>query len=435
MNIKDILIEIDSLSVSDTIHSALSLMLAGSVDVIPIQDSQKCLIGAVTRDNLLRVLQSGATANDVLEKHMSENPGYVSTDSDIAEIPLSSIPAVVVDQGGKYAGVVTLESYAAALRSAHKESRDQFSSILDSAETGLIAINANGIIVEFNRMAEDLLGIMADESKGRPILDVIPNTRLMEIMKSGKLLTGQKFQGHKLMLLVNYAPIIRESKVVGAVSVFQALSRLEDISHELSVVKGLNRELEAIIHSSYDGIWITDYEGRVLDINEAYERITGIKAKEVIGRTMQELVDEGYFDQSVTVLVMKELRSITINQTVRGKKQILVTGNPIFDDRGKLFRVVTNVRDVSELVSLREQLTMEKEQALKYKTELTHLRSMRIRDSELIFRSGLMTQIVELAIKVAEWILPSHHRRVGDRQGGYRQVHSQARQRRYESLY
>jgi PAS domain S-box-containing protein len=188
---------------------------------------------------------------------------------------------------------------------------------------------------------------------------------------------------------------------VGAVSVFQDFSRVEEISHELGVVRGLNRELGAIIHSSYDGIWVTDGEGRVLDINEAYERITGIQAKEVIGRTMQELVDEGYFDQSVTLIVMKELKSVTINQTVKGKKQILVTGNPIFDDEGKLFRVVTNVRDVTELVNLREQLTREKEQSRKFEAELTHLRSLQVRDSCLVFRSKPMTQIVEIAVKMA----------------------------------
>ncbi|KFN38044.1 transcriptional regulator [Smithella sp. F21] len=189
---------------------------------------------------------------------------------------------------------------------------------------------------------------------------------------------------------------------MGAISVFQEITGLEEISHELDVVKSLNRELGEIIHSSYDGIWITDGEGLVLDVNEAYERITGISLKDVIGRTMRELVDEGYFDQSVTLAVMKELRSVTIIQTVKGGKQLLVTGNPIFDENGKLFRVVTNVRDVTELANLRQQLSRQEEQVLKYKTELTHLRSRQIRDSELIFRSVLMKQMIELGIKIAD---------------------------------
>jgi PAS domain S-box-containing protein len=283
-----------------------------------------------------------------------------------------------------------------------KEFREQASSIFDSAGSGIMAINEKGTIIAANRMAEEILGIKSPGSVGRDILEVIPNSRLMDIMMSGEPLMGQKFEGQNVSLVVNYAPIIRDGRVMGAISVFQEITGLEEISHELDVVKSLNRELGEIIHSSYDGIWITDGEGLVLDVNEAYERITGISLKDVIGRTMRELVDEGYFDQSVTLAVMKELRSVTIIQTVKGGKQLLVTGNPIFDENGKLFRVVTNVRDVTELANLRQQLSRQEEQVLKYKTELTHLRSRQIRDSELIFRSVLMKQMIELGIKIAD---------------------------------
>ncbi len=402
MKVSNIVVSVPLLSPNDTIGTALTVMHAKNVDIAPVADRQNGPVGAVTRNDLLSALRGGAFMTATIADRISRVAESLSPDDEIAGLPGAGVPALVLDGDGALVGVVSLEAYAEALRACITEFRAEVSSIMNSAECGIIAIDENGIIVVVNRLAEDLLGIRSIESIGRHILDVIPNTRLMEIMKSGKPLTGQTFQGRRAPLLVNYAPVIRDGRVVGAVSVFQDFSRVEEISHELGIVKGLNRELESIIHSSYDGIWITDAEGRVLDINEAYERITGIRASEVLGLTMQELVDRGYFDQSVTVLVMKELRSITINQTVRGKKQILVTGNPIFDENGKLYRVVTNVRDVTELVSLREQLTREKEQSRKYEAELTHLRSLQVRDSCLVFRSKPMAQIVELAGKMAE---------------------------------
>jgi PAS domain S-box-containing protein len=164
----------------------------------------------------------------------------------------------------------------------------------------------------------------------------------------------------------------------------------------------INAELEAIISCSYDGIFITDGQGIVLRINQAYERITGIKAEEVIGQDMNELVLRNFYDQSVTVLVIKQRKSITINQQVRGSHQILVTGNPIFDKQGSLVRVVTNVRDITELVNLQDELTQTKEQTRKYKAELSHLRAMHVKDKQLIFCSAAMGKAVELARKVAE---------------------------------
>lgn len=161
-------------------------------------------------------------------------------------------------------------------------------------------------------------------------------------------------------------------------------------------------ELKAIISCSYDGIFITDGQGIVLRVNNAYERITGIKAEEIIGQDINELVLRKFYDQSVTVLVIQQRKTITINQQVRGHHQILVTGNPIFDQQGNLVRVVTNVRDITELVNLQDQLKETKEQTRKYQAELSHLRAIHVQDKQLIFRSLAMGRAVELATKVAE---------------------------------
>lgn len=175
----------------------------------------------------------------------------------------------------------------------------------------------------------------------------------------------------------------------------------EKKSTDLSSVQELSKELEAIISSSYDGMFITDGTGVVLRVNDAYERITGIQAREIVGKNMKSLITEGYYDESVTLLVMEKRTTITINQTVKGDHKILVTGNPIFDEQGGLFRVVTNVRDITELSNLQNQLIHTQEQTLKYKAELSHLRALQIQDKDLIFRSSKMMQIIDLAIKVS----------------------------------
>jgi PAS domain S-box-containing protein len=176
-------------------------------------------------------------------------------------------------------------------------------------------------------------------------------------------------------------------------------------SHAIGPEKSLNLknpELKAIIDSSYDGIWITDGKGQVLIVNEAYQRITGIRAEDVLGRNMRDLVRMGFFDKSVTLEVLKQRRRVTINQTVPGAKQILTTGNPIFDENGNIFLVVTNVRDVTELLRLQEKLAQEKQQSRKYKNELNMLRLRQMAPS-IISRSEQMTKIVHLAEKVAHF--------------------------------
>ena len=43
--------------------------------------------------------------------------------------------------------------------------------------------------------------------------------------------------------------------------------------------------LDAIIESSYDGIFITDGQAVTIRVNQAYLTITGLRAEEVLGRT------------------------------------------------------------------------------------------------------------------------------------------------------
>lgn len=180
------------------------------------------------------------------------------------------------------------------------------------------------------------------------------------------------------------------------------IASIDNVSTELSSVTELFKELEAIISSSYDGMFIADGNGVVLRLNNAYERITGIKASEVVNKNMRNLVEEGYYDESVTLLVIERRKTVTINQTVRKNRKILVTGNPIFDEQGNLFRVVTNVRDITELVNLQSQLIKTKEQTLKYKTELSHLRAQHLEHKETISRSPEMERVIELAMKIAD---------------------------------
>ena len=56
----------------------------------------------------------------------------------------------------------------------------------------------------------------------------------------------------------------------------------------------------------YDGIHITDGEGKVLFINQAYTRTTGIRPAEILGRKVADIEAEGVlYRGSVTEQVLK----------------------------------------------------------------------------------------------------------------------------------
>lgn len=163
------------------------------------------------------------------------------------------------------------------------------------------------------------------------------------------------------------------------------------------------RELIMAIESSYDGIWICDGEGNTLLVNEAVERITGLSKENVIGKNMKSLVDKGVFNQSATLEVIKKRETVTLILAVVTGITTIVTGTPIFDEQGQIKSIVTNVRDITELVNLQEKLEEQEEETMRYKSELAELRDQYKPFEQIVAKSTKMQEIIESVYRVAKY--------------------------------
>ena len=104
---------------------------------------------------------------------------------------------------------------------------------------------------------------------------------------------------------------------------------------------------------SFDGLHILDKHGNTLYINDACTRIEGTSKEEVQSKNIRQLIAEGVYSQSVTLMVLEKKASVTITQTTLNGKEILCTGTPVFDDDGEVEFVIVNSRDLTELSNLK----------------------------------------------------------------------------------
>ncbi|MFC0186774.1 sigma-54 interaction domain-containing protein [Fictibacillus aquaticus] len=163
-----------------------------------------------------------------------------------------------------------------------------------------------------------------------------------------------------------------------------------------------NHVFSEIINSLYDGVYITDHNGITVQVNHAYERITGIKAGEVIGRHMDELVKAGFISRSVSVEVLKEKRPITRMQTIKDKRKIIVSGTPIFGNNRNILYVINSVRDITELLHLKHEI----EELQDLKKLRQNARQMHVNTYDSILNSTIISdetrEVYELAERVAQ---------------------------------
>jgi PAS domain S-box-containing protein len=176
---------------------------------------------------------------------------------------------------------------------------------------------------------------------------------------------------------------------------------LKALYRRLETVEHLNRELEAIIETTSDGIFVADGEGVVLRVNKAYEQITGYTADRLVGRSMHQLIAEGLFERSVTLEAIYHKKPFTTERQGVSGNTLLVTGRPILNERGEVFRVVVSVRDFNELNRLRHEVQYQRALAQHFAAELNVQRA-RGRE-KLVAKSPAMVQVVDIAARVAQF--------------------------------
>jgi PAS domain S-box-containing protein len=136
----------------------------------------------------------------------------------------------------------------------------------------------------------------------------------------------------------------------------------------------LNRELQAIIDSLHDGIWIIDGDGVTVYVNKALQRITGIASSDVVGKHVSVPMNEGKFTSCVTLEALEQKKTVTMFDDYAGGIRCLNSSVPILDDTGKVWRVVASIRDMTELETLQKRLADAEVEAHIYKNSLNKFR-------------------------------------------------------------
>ncbi|MFC5452221.1 sensor histidine kinase [Paenibacillus aestuarii] len=101
---------------------------------------------------------------------------------------------------------------------------------------GVIAIDSRALVTVFNDKAKSMLHIEGDVL-GRPITEVLPDTRLPEILRLNHPIYNQELHIGPAHILSNRVPIRVGSQTVGAVAIFQDRTEVTTLAEELTGVK------------------------------------------------------------------------------------------------------------------------------------------------------------------------------------------------------
>ncbi|MDI6401944.1 PAS domain S-box protein, partial [Balneolaceae bacterium ANBcel3] len=198
---------------------------------------------------------------------------------------------------------------------ALRESREKLRATLLSIGDGVLVSDENGNLIQMNPVAEELTGWTWEEAKGRPVHTIfkIVDTKtrvpledpVMKVLRTAQTITLSNDtllltkSGKAFQIADSAAPIKNEEgHVSGVVIVFSDVSEKYEQAEKLRESENRFRMLFenmtagfALHEMIYDANG-TPVDYRYLELNPAFERLTGGKSEDLVGRTVLEVMPE-----------------------------------------------------------------------------------------------------------------------------------------------
>ncbi|GAV19685.1 blue-light-activated protein [Mariprofundus micogutta] len=249
-----------------------------------------------------------------------------------------------------------------------RNSETQYRNMINSAHDAIISADADMNILVWNKQAESLFGYGESEILGQHVNTIIPsqhhalhhhmnNTQpdgaMMQSMTRRML--GTHKNGNEIPIEIN----LSKSTDNDNNPVFTTIIR--DLSNQVEA-ESQQRMLTNAIEQSSDMIVITDIDATILYVNPAFERTTGYKLNEVIGKSTK-LLKSGeqspafYAEMWETIQAGKVWNGRVINRRKNGQlypEEMVIS--PVRDESGVTRQYVAIKRDVGEQEKLKIQI-------------------------------------------------------------------------------
>ncbi|PHR26645.1 MAG: histidine kinase [Desulfotalea sp.] len=215
---------------------------------------------------------------------------------------------------------------------------------LETIREGVLAIDKQGLITTINQAAITTLCLGNIENIiGRPVLEILPQTPIIDILKTGASQLDEEFLVGDSKIIANLIPVINDGIITGAVSSFRNKDELDILAKKFSQIKKYSEILRVQTH---------DYSNKLYTISGliqlgAYQEAVDLIGSETTG--YQELIN------SLMTIVPDPILAGTILGKYNKSKELKVNFSidpdssmldvPADISRDKLVTIIGNILD------------------------------------------------------------------------------------------
>ena len=253
------------------------------------------------------------------------------------------------------------------LRQEVKRTEYRYRDLLENPNDFIFILDDHGKFIFLNNRFTPLTGLDKNEWIGRKFIQVIEKDDQPHALKHYKMAHHGKariFEARVIhpdvgstVLSFNITPFFEHGTVAGSLGIARDVSEQKKMEKEILDLKNFN---ESIIQSMEAGLLTTDLEGRFTSLNAGAERIMGVKAKDVIGKSISSVLKP---KEAETLLgSIPPPRSPRYSRemvlTVKNGNQVAIgfTATDRIDNTGEKLGKIVSFRDISELKQMQSEV-------------------------------------------------------------------------------
>ncbi len=246
---------------------------------------------------------------------------------------------------------------------------ERFRRLFDAQPDASFHISGDGVLLDMNQRAAEILGYTREEMIGQPLALVVPAESLNDShQKIAGLKAGRAYPSYRKSFRAKNGRLIPfEITLVSTVAangeiIIQSICR--DLRMQLETERQLQSSedrFRALVESAVDAIWTKDIDGRFTLVNEAMLHKLSLRREQVIGLTAAEV----FAPETALEIMRTDRQSIDEGKTIRVEHHMIfnnrtyiiqVVKAPLRDAEGHIVGLVGIDRDVTDERNLGDQL-------------------------------------------------------------------------------
>lgn len=114
-----------------------------------------------------------------------------------------------------------------------KTRMETYQAVLDFTHDAIMSIDAQGRVQVLNSVAERIMECKAEDAIGKPVDQILPNTMLPDVLRSGRKQLNQMMQIRNTLTNTNRIPIVVDGRIQGVVATFQDIKQLQSTEQKI----------------------------------------------------------------------------------------------------------------------------------------------------------------------------------------------------------